>query len=138
AVDSCLVGTWKDAGDTLDNTIDGQPGRFTGAGGGMEVSANGSVTEQFGPETLTATINGNVWTEVLGGSATMHATTQGGDITFHDVAASPSAAYTLYENGVYDSSGPMSVSTTPTRYTCSASTLRLDWSDGTSLYSRRK
>jgi hypothetical protein len=138
AVDSCLVGTWKDVGDALDNTIEGQPGRFTGAGGGMRVSADGSVTEQLGPETLTATIGGNVWTEVLGGSVTMHATTRDGDIVFSDVAASPDAGYKLYENGAYNSAGPMSVSTTPTGYTCSPGTLRLDWSDGTSTYDRER
>jgi hypothetical protein len=46
------VGTWKDADDVLDNTIDGQPGRFTGRGGGIEVDANGQVTQQFGPRRL--------------------------------------------------------------------------------------
>lgn len=52
------------------------------------------------------------------------------------MSASPDASYKLYENGVYNSSGPMSVSTNPTRYTCSSSTLRLYWSDGTSTYDR--
>jgi hypothetical protein len=136
AVDSCLVGNWKDAGDVLNNTIEGQPGQFTGAGGGLEVMADGDVTQQFGPETLTGTIDGNVWTEVLAGSATMRAATSKGDLTFSDIAASPDASYKLYENGVYNSTGPMSVSTAPNRYTCSASTLRLYWSDGTSVYDR--
>jgi serine/threonine protein kinase len=136
AVDSCLVGTWKDAGDFLDNTIDGQPGQFTGKGGEMVVNANGDVRQQLGPETLTATIDGNVWTEVFGGSVSMHAVTRHGDIVFSDVAASPDASYKLYENGIFNSTGPMSVSTTPTRYTCSSSTARLYWSDGTSTYDR--
>jgi len=137
AVDSCLVGNWKDAGDVLVNTLnDGQSGQFTGTGGGMEVNAGGGVTQQLGPETLTATIEGNVWAEVLGGSVSMHATTRNGDIIYSDVSASPDAGYKLYENGVYNSSGPMSVSTNPTRYTCSSSTLRLYWSDGTSTYDR--
>jgi hypothetical protein len=136
AVDPCLVGNWKDAGDVLNNTIHGQRAQFTGKGGGIEVSADGGVTEQFGPETLTATIDGNVWTEVLGGSAAMHATTSHGQMVLSDIAVSPDATYKLYENGVFDSTGPMSVSTTPTRYTCSPSTLRLYWSDGTSVYDR--
>ena len=136
AVDSCLVGTWKDAGDVLDNTIGGQPGQFTGKGGSMEVNADGDVTQQLGPETLTATIDGNVWAEVLRGSVTMHAATGRGDVVFSDVAASPDASYKLYENGIFNSTGPMSVSSTPTRYTCSSSTMRLYWSDGTSTYDR--
>jgi hypothetical protein len=136
AVDSCVVGSWKDAGDALTNTIQGQTAQFTGRGGGLQVAANGGVTQQFGPETLTGTIDGNVWTEVLGGSAAMHAKTGGGKITFSQIAVSPDAGYKLYENGVYDSAGPTSVSTTPTRYTCSPSTLRLDWSDGSSVYTR--
>jgi hypothetical protein len=130
------VGSWKDAGDVLHNKIDGQQALFTGKGGGIEVSADGGVTQQFGPETLTATIDGNVWTEVLGGSAAMHATTGNGEMVFSDVADSPDATYKLYENGVFDSTGPMSVSTTPTRYACSPSTLRMYWSDGTSVYDR--
>jgi hypothetical protein len=136
AVDSCVVGTWKDAGDVLDNTINGQPGQFTGAGGGMEVNADGAVMQQFGPETLTATIDGNVWTEVLRGSVMMHATTSHGHMAFSDVAVSPDATYKLYENGIFTSTGPMSVSSTPMRYTCSSSTMRLYWSDGMSTYHR--
>jgi serine/threonine protein kinase len=49
---------------------------------------------------------------------------------------SPDASYKLYENGVFNSTGPMSVSTSPTRFTCSPSTLRMYWSDGTSVYDR--
>jgi hypothetical protein len=136
ALNSCLVGTWKDAGDVLDNTIDGQPGQFTGKGGAMRFNADGSVMQQFGPETLTATIDGNVWTEVLGGSVTMHATTRDGRLVFSDVAVSPDASYRLYENGIFNSDGPMSPSSAPFRYTCSSSTMRLYWSDGTSTYDR--
>jgi hypothetical protein len=136
AVDSCLVGNWKDAGDVLTNTIQGQSAQFTGKGGGLQVRPDGSVAQQFGPETLTGTIDGNVWTERLGGSATMHAKTGGGKVTFSNIAVSPDAGYKLYENGVYYDEGPTSVSTTPTRYTCSPSTLRLDWSDGSSVYNR--
>ena len=137
AVDSCVVGNWKDAGDVLDNTQnDGQTAQFTGQGGGMQIGADGHVKQEFGPETLTATINGNVWTEVLTGSATMHATTSHGEMVFSDIAASPDAGYKLYENGIYQNAGPMSVSTSPTRYTCSSSTFRLYWSDGTSVYDR--
>jgi len=75
-----------------------------------------------------------VWTEVLSGSATMHATTSHGEMVFSDIAASPDAGYKLYENGIYQNAGPMSVSTNPNRYTCSSTTLRLYWSDGTSIY----
>jgi hypothetical protein len=97
AVDPCLVGNWKDAGDVLNNTIHGQRAQFTGKGGGIEVSADGGVTEQFGPETLTATIDGNVWTEVLGGSAAMHATTSHGQMVLSDIAVSPDATQAVRE-----------------------------------------
>jgi serine/threonine protein kinase len=138
AVDRCIVGTWKDAGDVLHNTIYGDPMQFTGAGGGLVVNANGSATQQQGPETLTATdSSGNTWAEVLGGSVAYHVTTsKGGVMRFSDVHAGSDAEYKLYKNGVFDSSGPLSVSTTPLRYSCSTSTLRLDWSDGTSTYDR--
>jgi hypothetical protein len=83
-----------------------------------------------------STVGGNVWTEVLTGSAAMHATTSDGNIVFSDIVVSPDVSYRLYANGIYDSTGPMSVSTTPTRYTCSPSTLYLYWSDGTSVDDR--
>jgi hypothetical protein len=102
----------------------------------LAVPPHQQIKRPLGPETLTATIGGNVWTEVLGGSVTMHAATRHGDIVFSDVATSPDASYKLYENGIFNSTGPMSVSTTPTRYTCSSSTARLYWSDGTSTYDR--
>jgi serine/threonine protein kinase len=137
AVDSCIVGTWKDAGDVLDNTIDGDPMQFTGAGGGLVVHADGSATQQQGPETLTATDSaGNTWAEVLGGSVAYHIATSRGVMRFSDVNAAPDAQYKLYKNGIFDNSGPISVSTAPLRYSCSPSTLRLDWSDGTSTYHR--
>ena len=136
ALDACLVGTWKDAGDVLVNTIDGQPGYFTGRGGSMRVNADGDITQQLGPETLTATIGGNTWTEVLSGSVTMRAATRHGDLVFSNVFASSDASYKLYENGIFNSTGPMSVSTVPTRYSCSSSTLRMYWSDGRSTYHR--
>ena len=106
AVDSCVVGRWKDAGDVLTNTIQGQATQFTGKGGGLQIAANGGVTQQFGPETLTGTIDGDVWTEVLGGTAAMHAKTGGGKITFSGIDVSADAGYKLYRNGVYDSAGP--------------------------------
>jgi len=136
AIDACLVGNWKDAGDVLVNTIDGQQGHFTGRGGGMRVNADGDVAQQLGPETLTATIDGNTWTEVLSGSVTMRAATRHGDLVFSNVFASPDASYKLYENGIFNSTGPMSVSSVPMRYSCSSSTLRMYWSDGRSTYRR--
>ena len=120
----------------LTNTIQGQTTQFTGKGGGLQIAPNGGVTQQFGPETLTGTIDGDVWTEVLGGTAAMHAKTGGGKITFSNIDVSADAGYKLYKNGVYDSAGPTSVSTTPTRYTCTPTTLRLIWSDGSSVYDR--
>jgi hypothetical protein len=64
------------------------------------------------------------------------ATTSDGNIVLSDIAVSPDANYKLYENGIYDNTGPMPVSTTPTRCTCSPSTLHRYWSDGTSVYDR--
>jgi hypothetical protein len=54
----------------------------------------------------------------------MHATNSDGNIVFSDIAVSPDASSKLYENGIYDSTAPMSVSTTPTRCTCTGRTAR--------------
>ena len=137
AVDSCVVGNWKNATDELDNTqYNGNIVRFTGQSGGLQIGPDGHVKQEFGPETLTATADGNVWTEVVIGSATSHMTTSHGEMVKSDIVASPDASYKLYENGIFNKSGPMSISTTPTRYTCTSSTLRLKWDDGSSVYDR--
>ena len=138
AVDQCIVGSWKDAGDVLVNTEnDGEKVSFTGTGGSMVVHADGSATQQLGPETLTGTDSaGNVWSEVITGSATMRLTTSGGEIQYSDISASSDAMYKLYENGIFNASGPITISTVPEPYTCSSSTWRQTGSNSSSVYDR--
>jgi type II secretory pathway pseudopilin PulG len=138
AVDQCIVGSWKDAGDVLVNTEnDGEKVSFTGTGGSMVVHADGSATQQLGPETLTGTDSaGNVWSEVITGSATMRLTTSGGEIQYSDISVSSDAMYKLYENGIFNASGPMTISTVPEPYTCSSSTWRQTGSNSSSVYDR--
>jgi serine/threonine protein kinase len=138
AVDRCIVGSWKDAGDVLVNTEnDGEKVTFTGTGGSMVVHADGSATQQLGPETLTGTDSaGNVWSEVITGSATFRLTTSGGKIQFSHISLMPDAVYKLYENGVFNATGPLTISTVRQPYTCSSSTWRMTEPNSTSVYDR--
>jgi hypothetical protein len=137
ALDPCLVGTWTDVADDLDNTIDSRLVQFTGHGGYMIVRADGSGMMAFGPETMSATDNGNKWTDVFEGSATMHVDTSGGTILYSDVVPSKNAGYTLYENGGYNNSGPTTIEPGPSRYTCSGNTLRIFDNAGSSVFVRK-
>jgi serine/threonine protein kinase len=136
AVDSCVVGQWTDAGDVLTNTIDEQQAKFTGKGGSLAIKPDGSVAQQFGPETLSSTVDNYVWTEVLAGSGTMSAATGNGKITFSNIELAPDATFHLYKDGSEQNHGPISVSTNPNAYTCTPSTLTMTWDNGTSTYTR--
>lgn len=99
ALDWCLFGTWK---QTLEQI--------------------GASTIQYGSgATYTARVNGNLWSEVVTGSGTYNYTTQNGMMLFSDVITHGTQA--LYENGSYNNGGPLTLSTQPERYTCSASSL---------------
>jgi hypothetical protein len=91
----------------------------------------------LGPETMYATDNGNKWTDVITGYATMHVDTSGGVMLFSDVVASKNATETLYENGGFNNSVPATIEPGPQRYTCSASTLRSYDNAGSSVYTRK-
>jgi hypothetical protein len=139
AVDACLVGTWTVVADDLLNNINNAQVQFTftGHGGYITFRADGSGFEEFAPETLTAVINGNTWTDVFQGSVTMHVDTRGGDMLFSDVLPSKNALQTLYENGSYNNATPVTLEPGPLRYTCGGNTLRTFANDGSSVLTRK-
>jgi Protein kinase domain len=139
AVDACLVGTWIVVDSDLLNTINGSPVQFTGGRSGdyMIVQADGNGYENFSGEVLSATINGNSWTDVFAGSVTMHVDTDGGSMYFSDVVPSANASQTLYENGSYNNSDPTTLEPGGDRYVCSGNTLRMFWSVGSSVLTRK-
>jgi hypothetical protein len=137
AVDACLVGTWTNTADNAIGKIYANQAELTGHGGYMIVRANGSGVWAFGPETLSATVNGNYWTEVLRGSATMYVTTSGGAMYFSNIAESKNATWTSYENGVYANSGSSVLAPGPLRYTCSGNTLRTFSASDSSVWARK-
>jgi hypothetical protein len=136
AVDACLVGTWIDTADNAISKIYSNQAELTGHGGYLIVRADGSGVWAFGPETMSATVNGNYWTEVLRGSATMHVTTRGA-MYFSNVVDSKNATWTSYENGVYANSGSNVLGLGPMRYACSGNTLRTFAVTDSSVWARK-
>ena len=123
-LDSCVVGTWKGVHQTVTNHVGLEPATFTGPGPASAIlRPDGTGTIDFGAngETLTATVNGNVWTEVVTGSATFTYQTSNGSLLFSD--AHGSGTQTLYVNGIKNVSVPATALTTD-QYTCSGNTLR--------------
>jgi molecular chaperone DnaK len=130
-LDSCVVGTWKGVHQSVTNHVGLEPATFTGPGPASAVlRPDGTGTIDFGAngETLTATVNGNVWTEVVTGSATFTYQTSNGSLLFSD--AHGSGTQTLYVNGIKDVTAPATALTTD-QYTCSSSTLRAFAATGT-------
>jgi molecular chaperone DnaK len=130
-LDSCVVGTWKGVHQTVTNHVGLEPAEFSGPGpASFILRPDGTGTADFGAngETLTATVNGNVWTEVVTGSATFTYQTSNGSLLFSD--AHGSGTQTLYVNGIKNVSGPLTALTTD-QYTCSGNTLRAFAATGT-------
>ena len=130
-LDSCVVGTWKGVSQIVTNHIGLEPAEFTGPGpASFILRPDGTGTADFGPsgETLTSTVNGVVWTEVVTGSATFTYQTSNGSLLFSD--AHGAGTQTLYENGIKNVSGPLTALTTD-QYTCSGNTLRAFAATGT-------
>jgi serine/threonine kinase PknH len=134
-LDSCLVGTWNMVVVDQDNTFNGVFVQFSGAGERVTIRPDGSAVADWSPsETLRATVNGVPWTDVIEGQATMNAETQNGFLLLSDVTAT--GTWTLYDNGAYNNSGPLSLEPGPIRYTCSGNTLR-EYPDDGSLQATR-
>jgi molecular chaperone DnaK len=130
-LDSCVVGTWKGVSQIVTNHVGLEPAEFTGPGpASFILRPDGTGTADFGPsgETLTSTVNGVVWTEVVTGGATFTYQTSNGSLLFSD--AHGSGTQTLYENGIKNVSGPLTALTTD-QYTCSGNTLRAFAATGT-------
>ena len=123
-LDSCLVGTWKQALEQIPDTINGNPVDLSGGYGMIEsFASDGIATVQYSGTTYTVKVNGNLWSEVITGSATYDYTTQDGMLLSSDV--NTHGTQDLYENGSYNNGGPLSLNTQPARYTCSGNSLQL-------------
>lgn len=130
-LDSCVVGTWKGVHQVVTNHVGLEPAEFTGPGpASFILRPDGTGTASFGAsgETLTATVNGNVWKEVVTGGATFTYQTSNGSLLFSD--AHGSGTQTLYVNGIKDVTAPLTALTTD-QYTCSGNTLRAFAATGT-------
>jgi protein kinase-like protein len=122
-LDSCLFGTWKQTLEQIPDTINGNPVTLSGGSGVIQTFLRDGVsTVEYGKGgTYTVRVNGNLWSEVVTGSGTENYATQDGMLLVTDVIAHGTQA--LYENGSYNNGGPLTLSTQPERYTCSAASL---------------
>jgi hypothetical protein len=109
--------------------------QFTSRGPTEIDRPDGTLVMNYGNGTVySATINGNHWTDVFLGSATMHYEDQNGTVLISDI--SPHGSWELLENGSRNNGGPLSIDSTPYRYTCSGNTMREFFTNG-SLELRR-
>jgi molecular chaperone DnaK len=125
SLDSCLLGTWKQTLEQIPDTINGDPVAMSGGYGMIEIfSPDGAATVEYGGgTTYTATVNGNLWSQVVTGTATYDYTIQDGMLLSSDVNAH--GTNNLYENGSYNNGGPLSLNTEPARFTCSGDSLQI-------------
>ena len=124
-LDPCVVGTWKGVSQLVTNYVSGEPAEFTGSGpASITLRPDGTGTTVWGSgagETLSATVGGVAWTEVVIGSANYDYQTSNGSLLFSN--GQVSGTQTLYEDGVRNVSAPLSPLTS-SQYTCSGNTLK--------------
>ncbi len=131
-LDQCLIGTWRQTLEQLPDTLDGIPVTLSGGSGVIQVfTAAGVNTLQYSNATYTAQENGNSWTQVENGTATVNYTTQDGMLLSSDLVQS--GTWTLYENGAFSNSGPLAENIEPDRYVCSGNSLQLFATNGDSI-----
>ena len=132
-VAQCLIGTWTDTGgDSMPNTVNNNPVIYTGGAGGIQIfEPDGINILEYNHTTDTTHLDGNTWTEVYNGRATVHYILQNGVLLSSNVSAS--GTMELLENGSYNNGGPLTLNTEPDNITCSGNTLRLYATNGASF-----
>jgi serine/threonine kinase PknH len=131
-LDQCLFGTWRQTLEQFPDTLDNVPLTFSGGSGVTQIFTSAGVnTIQYSNATYTAQGNGNTWTQVENGTATVNYVTQDGMLLSSDLVQS--GTWTLYENGSYNNSGPISENIEPDRYVCSGNSLSLYAPNGDSI-----
>jgi hypothetical protein len=125
AIDPCLIGTWHDNLFQLTNTIDGNPVQFTGRGalGTETFRADGTyISTSSGNTPITATVNGNQWSETFTGTVTEHVKTRNGTLVVVG-RSHVHQSWVLLENGAVNNSGAVTLNSVPVGYTCSGNSL---------------
>jgi Protein kinase domain len=133
AADSCLVGTWTGGHIVAPFTDGSLHMTFTGIGPTLIFRSDRVYVVQYGPAaTVSARVGGSTYSVAYTGSATGHYTARNGTLQVNDVSAR--ASYAFYANNTVEHSGAMPAAPKPesARYTCSANSLRISFSDGTS------
>ena len=134
-LDPYLFGTWTGVTEDNTTTVNLAPVQFTGRGPTETFHPDGTQTVDYGTGTdLTATVNGEPWLVRFSGNATGHWETRGGMLYSSDIVAN--GTQTAYENGVYNTSGPLTMNPGPSSYTCSGNTLRIYVSQGSLVLTR--
>jgi hypothetical protein len=131
-VTQCLIGTWTETSEEFSETFDGAPVTFTGGVGAIQIfETNGINIIEYHNTTYTTHLNGNTWTEVETGRASVHYVVQNGVLLSSNLSASGNVE--LLENGSYNNGGPMTLNMDPDNVSCSGNTLRLYATDGASV-----
>jgi serine/threonine protein kinase len=134
-LDSCLVGTWTGVSEDVTNTINNNPVQFSGLGPTEIFNSDGTGTTDYGTGTdFNATADGESWEEVVKGSATSTWTTKNGVLLSSDIQ--PSGTWTLFENGNFNNSGPLTLDSAPAPYTCTTTSLTIYPQHGSVTFER--
>jgi hypothetical protein len=128
----CLVGTWTETGEDDPDTLNNTSVIFTGGAGAIQIfEPNGINIIEFNHMTLTASANGNTWTEEYNGQVSVHYAVDNDTLLSSD----PSAHGTqeLLENGTYNNGGPLTVNTDPDTLSCSGNALHIYAPNGSAV-----
>jgi tRNA A-37 threonylcarbamoyl transferase component Bud32 len=125
---ACLVGTWRDIDQQVLDTSAGTPVLFTGSGGMLTASPNGTYTESYDNVVLTASSGVVHWTSTLNGTESGDWAVNGGQLQISN--ASSGVTEVLTEDGAYAGTGRLTVSPVDAGYTCSGNTFIITFPQG--------
>jgi Protein kinase domain len=132
-LDPCLAGTWKETVEDIPGTVDGQAVTYVGGPGVTQIFTSGgiNIVDYGNGAHYTVDVNGNMWTQITKGRATIHYETQDGMLLSSGI--SQHGSQTVLENGAYNNSAPLTMDTQPDRYTCSGNSLVIFVPNGGSI-----
>jgi hypothetical protein len=123
-----VAGTWRDTDQQVLNTTTGTPVLFTGSGGMLIASPNGTYTQSYDNVVFTANSGGVHWTATLNGTESGDWAVSGGQLLISNVSSGVTDVVT--EDGVYAGTSRLTVSPVDAGYTCSGNTFTLTFPQG--------
>jgi eukaryotic-like serine/threonine-protein kinase len=128
-LDACVVGTWQEVTDHTTLKVNGTPVVFTSHGVIQDFEADGTEVADYGNGIIyTGTLNGNLLTLIVKGSASEHYQTTKGELLSSHIVSHLTGS--LYTNLTFNETVRFTLDSAAELYSCSGNTLTESTTDG--------